>query len=405
MAIRNGSGYAAAIAVLSIVVSTVPAYTAAGGEVATAGTLAWLGCWRLEAEGEDAVPESADASQFLCLEPGDGPSSLGMRAIVDDQVAAEEMLVADGTKQRVSEGGCSGWKRTLLSADQRRLYLQSETTCEGGNQSRLSGASLIVSGGLWVDINLTRVAGERELVVRHYRLVDGEAAAQEGSGKPVVAVRLPGMLPTAASTARVVAAVPLEEEDVIEALEYLDPAVVEAMLVESRSSFAMDSRLLLRLDDAGVPGQIIDLMMALSYPRYFAVEDETVHTRPVVYNHYWAPWFHGYGYGYGYWYRHGHGHGHDDPDLRPRPRGFVISGRGYTRVKPTNMPPGGAVPVGGGTGIGGSTGGGVSSGSTSSSGGNTGGVSSGSTGGSGGSASGSGYSRGGSSSSRKAVPR
>ncbi len=92
------------------------------------------------------MPESADASQLLCLELGDGPSSLRLSAIVDDQVVAEEMLVADGSRRPVSEGGCSGWKRSLLSADQRRLYLQSETTCEGGNPSRFSGASLIVSG-------------------------------------------------------------------------------------------------------------------------------------------------------------------------------------------------------------------------------------------------------------------
>ncbi len=202
--------------------------------MATAGTLAWLGCWRLEAEGEDAVPESADASQFLCLEPGDGPSSLSMRAIVDDQVAAEEMLVADGTKQPVSEGGCSGWKRTLLSADQRRLYLQSETTCEGGNESSFSGALLIVSEGHWVDIGVTRVAGERELLVRHYHIDTAEGADSKNAAgrlfyppQPELALErelraseeeaqalegsaggfeLPGTMPSAARTARVAAA-------------------------------------------------------------------------------------------------------------------------------------------------------------------------------------------------------
>jgi len=379
MSIRNGSRCAAAIAIgvlLSIVVSTAPALgnPAATGAEATAGTLAWLGCWRLAAAGEDDAPESADASQLFCLEPGDGPSSLRLRAIVDDQVVAEEMLVADGSRRPISEDGCSGWKRSLLSADQRRLYLQSETTCEGDIQSSFSGASLIVSGGHWVDIHVARVDGERELVVRRYRIVDPDP------------VRLPGAIPTAARTARLAAAAPLESEDVIEALEYLDPAVVEAMLVESRSSFPMDSRLLLRFADAGVPGQIIDLMMALSYPEYFAVEDESVDTQSVVYHQYWAPWFYGYGYGYGY----GYVHPPHVPDSRPRPRGWAVSGRGYTRVKPSNLPSSGIGPLGGGTGSGSSTGGGVSSGPS---------------GGSGSSATESGYQTDSSNSTRKAVPR
>ena len=164
------------------------------------------------------------------------------------------------------------------------------------------------------------------------------------------------------------------------------------MLRESRSRFPMDSGLLLRLDDAGVPGQIIDLMMALSYPEYFAVEDETVDTQSVVYHHYWAPWFHGYGHGYGYGYGYGYGfvHPHHVTDSRPRSRGRVVSGRGYTRVQPINLPSGGIGLPGGGTGLGSSTGGGGSSGSS---------------GGSGSSASKSGYQKGSSTSTRRAVPR
>ncbi len=76
----------------------------------------------------------------------------------------------------------------------------------------------------------------------------------------------------------------------------------------------MDRDLLLPLDDAGVPGQIIDLMVALSYPEYFAVGDETVDTQPLVYNHYWAPWFHGYGHGYGYGYGYAYGYGYYDEE-------------------------------------------------------------------------------------------
>ena len=100
MSIRNGSRCAAAVAigsVLSIVVSTLPALErpAAADELATAGTLAWLGCWRLdEVVQENEEPEPAGVSQLLCLEPSEGPSSLSMRAIVAGEVVAQELLIA-----------------------------------------------------------------------------------------------------------------------------------------------------------------------------------------------------------------------------------------------------------------------------------------------------------------------
>ena len=88
---------------------------------------------------------------------------------------------------------------------------------------------------------------------------------------------------------------------------------MEATLVESGSSFAIDSSLLLRLDDAGTPVPVIDLMMALSYPDYFAVEDQRAATPTLGYDPYWAPWFYGYHYGF---YGHHHRH-HDRPPHGP----------------------------------------------------------------------------------------
>jgi hypothetical protein len=163
----------------------------------------------------------------------------------------------------------------------------------------------------------------------------------------------------------------------------------------------MNSRLLLRLDDADVPGEIVDLMMALSFPEYFAVKDEPESPRTVVYSHYWTPWFSPYGYGFGHYYPYPPPPETGPPG--PRPGGKVISGHGYTRVDPTNLPPGGFTGFmqrvsnagGGGGGGGGMGGGGTTSGTSSS----------GSNGGSDSSASSSGYQGGGSSSDRKAVPR
>ena len=351
-----------------------------------AGMLAWLGCWQPVAEDEDGSQEPLEpleARQRVCLKSGEGPNSLTRTLVVDNQVVAERTLVGDGSRQPIREGGCNGWRRALRSADQRRLYLQSETICEGGNQRNLSGASMIVSGNRWIEIQVVRVDREREITIREYRAVSASG------------VWLPGEQSTAVHTARLAATTRLTADDVIEALEHVDAAVVEAMLQESRPSFAMNSRLLLRLADAGVPGEIIDLMVALSFPQYFAVEDDTTAPEFALYSTFWSPCYSTFGCGY-YWYDYYHPY----PPVGgvPRPRGGrVVSGHGYTRVRPTHVPSGGLAAL-----LQQGTGGDASSSSSSGTGGGLPAVSSS---GKGGSVSSSGHSSGGSSSTRTAVPR
>ncbi len=386
MLARNGSARIAGIAIATVAwmaITSAPSHADPrdGGESTNAGRLAWIGCWVHRAETDQPSPEPNPKAQRLCVESGNAPASLVLRAMAGDEVVAEQLLIVDGSKQQVSQDGCDGWKRSSLSADQHRLYLEAETTCEDGNQIRLSGASLIVSAGHWVDISVTRVGAERALVVRHYLRVSDEPTKEEADGQLVPTLHLPGTLPDTKSVARVVAAAPLEVDDVVEALDHLDSSVVEAMIVESETRFEMDAALLLRLDRAGVPGQIIDLMVAVSYPAEFAIDDEPVTTYVVLDNRSWGVW--PYGYGYWYWYGYDHDHG----NRPPRNAGRAIGGAGYTRVRPLKLPP-----VGAGSPTSGSQGSG-------------GGVSSGSAPGSGHSASDSGYRGGGSGSVRKAVPR
>ena len=390
MSIRPKAGRAAASATACLFAIAVLAAPALGKPVALEpledeSELAWFGCWELMADREDDSQGSPDERQLICVAPGDEPRSIDLTALVDDQIVAEQTLVTDGGRQSASGGGCIGWTRSLFSEDQRRLYLQSETVCEGGGERHLSGASMMLSANHWIDIRVLRVDGEREIAIQDYRPVGADA------------VTLPGALPTAAHAARLAAAAPLDADAVIEALKIVDPAVVEAMLLESEARFPIDSHLLLRLAKARVPDGIIDLMVALSFPEYFAVEGDAASRQPeVYYSSFWSPWYPYYGYGYGYYYHHPHppvdghpGKGHG---------GKVISGRGYVSVKPTEMPTGGfadALQRAASTGGGGGMGSGFSGFGSSGAGG----------GGTTSSASNSGYQSGNSTSTRPAVPK
>jgi hypothetical protein len=337
--------------------------------------LAWLGCWDVMADPDDDTQELPEERQMICVAPGDAPESLDMTVLIDNENIATETIVPDGSRQPVSDGGCDGWIRSVLSEDRRRLYLQSEATCSDGKLRNLTGASMIVSGNRWIDIHALRADGERELLIQRYRPVEAGT------------VRLPGVFSTEMNILRMAAAAPLSVENVIEALQVVDPAVVEAMLLESDARFGIDSDLLLHLDDAGVPNEVIDLMVALSFPDYFSIEGGTVNRQQAeVYygGGYWSPWYPYYGYGHYYHHRHSHHDGNRG--------GKVISGRGYVRVQQTGNSTGGIKRFfkGGSTGGGGP---GMS------------GVNPGAGAGAGGSASGSGYQSGNATPKRPAVPK
>jgi uncharacterized membrane protein YgcG len=76
-------------------------------------------------------------------------------------------------------------------------------------------------------------------------------------------------------TARLVASSPVTTADVAEASHALGGSVVQAWLTAIGQPFTLDAKRLVQLADAGVPDNVIDVMVALSYPSAFAVKPST----------------------------------------------------------------------------------------------------------------------------------
>jgi hypothetical protein len=154
-------------------------------------------------------------------------------------------------------------------------------------------------------------------------------------------------------TAREAAAASLELADVTEASRQLDARAVRALLLARRQDFHVNAKQLEELADAKVPAEVIDAMVALSYPEKFAIAPSSdVVLRPdsgqsALLDSYAYPSY-GWGYDpylgylpYGYWpYGYGYGSGWypgDGPIIitnpsGPRaPHGKVVNGRGYSR--------------------------------------------------------------------------
>lgn len=425
------SGLAAGLAVWALQPAghTAPHMPAAVRAPAEAGNLdarwrPWLGCWQLSEEQLDpsAADEIGEAAALLertvvCVRPEPGGSGVRLTAEAGARVLVDRTLAADGVRRDVMETDCNGWERNEWSADGRRLFTLAEIRCGDLPVRKVSGVSLLSTPANWTDIQAVEVGGRQLLEIRRYTpLRPAEQAARAGATGAVA------VDPADIRQARRDSAKSLDLPAIFDAGERTSPRVVEALLVETEPALPLDREALITLDDAGISGGVIDLLVALAYPERFVVERRdrggawssggrggfSGFHDPIWYDSFYP--YYVTPLGYHFWSR-----GYDpylyggvatpfvvlpdDVDSGSKNGGRMVPGVGYTRVLPrggtggdgSGTPRTGYAPAGGSSG-------GVSSGGGSSRGGSVsrGGYSRGGS---------SGGARGGSGGRRKAVPR
>jgi hypothetical protein len=262
--------------------------------------LPWLGCWTLVEDdvreplfGAEELSESQimQPRGLVCMEPEDG--GVRVTTFSDDELFLDEMIYADGKRQPSSAGQCVGWQEVGWSAEADRLFTRSELTCEEGHERGVTGVSLFTDRRTWVEIQTIGSGVSRTVVVRHYRPAREEETLSKSGLSPQIL--------SSASQARAEIAKVMSIDDVIEAKSQVAPATLEALLMEHEDGFDLDREALIRLDDAGMPPSLIDVMVALSYPDQFLVERDSMPTsftwsRSLGYPYHYAP--------FGYYYRY-----------------------------------------------------------------------------------------------------
>ena len=216
---------------------------------------AFLGCWE---------PTAASAP-LVCVVPAAGVSAVDLVTIVHGEVAARERIAATGERRETTSGDCAGWQSAEWSARGQRVFLRSEDACGGGNTRTGTGVIAMTGTGEWLYIQGVTVGGATGLRVLKYR----EATSDTPLPIDVADALRVGV--ASVSRARAAAGARLSIEDVVDAARRLDAAVLEAWLAERAEPFTIDGKGLIALADAGVPTRVIDLMVALSYPKYFAI--------------------------------------------------------------------------------------------------------------------------------------
>jgi len=365
------------IAAFLVAAVGIPVAASAQDVTGNSSWMAWLGCWELIQDdtrsGSSSVPvtgtvgarpsASRPTDMRVCVTQDASNVGVKMTTFAAGQVVLEQTIVADGREQPVNETGCTGSQRAEWSDHRRQLFMHAELQCKDQPRRSVSGVTLIADGPTWLDIQALGVGGDQLLRVRRYRRV-----ADQSSLSPDVAAR-------ADAEAQRLAATPLTVEDVIQASSNVASKAVEAMLIETRATFDLDGRALLRLQKAGVAGAVTDLMVALSFPDRFVVERQVAaglsgsFSSPfsAQYDSYWygayvpyaplalySPYyysFYGYSYSpyayspfaYGYWYQPYLGvasigvaplQGGASPNAVETGAGRAVAGRGYTRVRP-----------------------------------------------------------------------
>ena len=290
----------------------------------------FAGCWELVEGGATS-----------CVAPSTA-GAVTLTTMVDGKQVLEQTIVADGADHALAETGCTGSQRHEWSRDGRKLFGRAELRCAGQPVRTVTGLSLKTGDTSWLDIQAVDIAGNTSLRIRRFRRASGDRPAPATSVAPYSAAMF-------------------TLEDVKEARTKVSPAVLEAALVETGARFVLSARDLIALDDAGVPGDVIDLMIAASYPEKFQVERRAAarvdayppafgpassgsywglgypyfYSYPgydVYYRDYYSPY--GYAYPGSYYYYPGPGVVVDDDGDAADGGGRVVNGVGYTRVRP-----------------------------------------------------------------------
>ena len=400
----------------------------------------WIGCWQISEEsiaaGSQLLDEpdptnarpTARNGALVCVAPSQD-RAVTISTFAGDRLVSSETLVADGVERPLTDTECRGVQRAEWSTAGPQVFSRAEIACDGAPHRVVHGLSAMVAGPLWFDVQMIESEGRSSLRVRRYRrAADQRHAAPLPATDELMATPLGARLTLA---------------EITEAGRKTPAPVLQAAVLDlGTGGYNLKAKQLIELDTAGVPESVIDLMVAMSYPKRFVVErasggggggfmtmggaDEfwpfmaswpyggmwPFYADP-AFSYFYGPYYSAYylPYGYRYWgyfdpfyFRYGYGSdfvvidpgtgtggggGSVTPPEVTGP-GRVVDGRGYTRIR-RNEPD--ATPrVNSGEGGGSNTASGANSGS-----GNSGssGVSSG------------GYSSGGASSGgdRVAIPR
>ncbi len=215
----------------------------------------WLGCWRLE-------DDLAGTGVRMCITPDQ--AGVRLQTIIGTQRGLDEFVIPDGVARPIVDSECKGTERAEWSQDGLRVFRTTDVTCKNETARTIKGVAFLAPGPAWINVqHITGTSATTGVRVQRYRRAINQNLA-DGTKVPQ-----PSGSASATPTARDAT---WSIEDVIEASGKLPAEALQAALADVRHGFNMNKNTLVKLDEAEVPAGVIDLMIALTFPKKFVVE-------------------------------------------------------------------------------------------------------------------------------------
>ena len=242
---------------------------------------AYFGCWRPGAPAQTAAGAPNDAPHpsisalnvgtsggtLRCVVPGTTSARATFLTIVRGDIVDRQEVIADGAAHAVDRDGCRGTETANWTGGGARLVVRGELSCASGPTGATTAVLDVLSGGSWVQVSGLRAGANLTASAQWYR-----QEAADSSWPAEVRSALIGTT-TSSYLARAAAASDPAEAEVTRVAASVDDAVAGAWLISraeaGQRALPMDAATLVRMNRAGVRGEVTDVLVALANPSEF----------------------------------------------------------------------------------------------------------------------------------------
>lgn len=227
---------------------------------------AWTGCWAPQGQSQ-AISREA----LVCVLPTEKASAVEIASVVGGKLADRSRVDADGQPHTVERDGCTGSSTARWSQTGTRVHISESFSCSGGPTRTGTGVMSFTQQYEWLDVRGMSSGGMAGVAVARYQpVLDTTGLPDEA--KAVVSAR-----GVASNTAMLAASAPLSLADIADVATSTDSGVAATWLAERTRGvrLTIEGKQLVALADQGVPGSVIDVVVALAHPQTFALNAGT----------------------------------------------------------------------------------------------------------------------------------
>ena len=231
----------------------------------------FLGCW-VPDETSAAIGVNAISGSMVCLVPVQNSASVDITTITNRVVVNRERITANGERAAKKADDCPGWESATWSADGHRIFTHSEFACGTNLNVKGTGVFAISSTGDWVQVQGTTVGLSSGARVVRFRPADVALAPGSIISDSSTVTTVPVQSSFTQQAIRAAAGARTDAKALLDIAKNVDEQVAQAWLSEFGVSTKLNAQQLVALSEAGMPGNLTDMMVAMANPTRFQLK-------------------------------------------------------------------------------------------------------------------------------------